>query len=205
MSLRATSLLAFLIALNAFGQTVRQGRFNPSYLTEMPLPDRVISEINGLNPIDTAARRMGAFQQLNNIITEMSSALGQRTPDEDRIRQEYLAARSRVQQTFDPRLLPDVDMYNVEPKLRDEILNRFFSPSLRNQLKTAVKQQPATGQPGCRTVPLLRGPPRLSSIRISPKPEPPASIPRSSASLWESALCSPPADFSRSFRPQPPA
>src|SRR5687767_12852672 len=96
------------------GQPARPGRLNPPHLAEMPLVDRVLREITAADPRDAVARQMGAFEQLGEIIAELSggrAAIGQQTPDEDRIMGEYRAARYAAQSTLvrtpaDEALLP---------------------------------------------------------------------------------------------------
>lgn len=54
---------------------VQSQTLNPSYLSEMPAPARVISEIKGKNAEDTVERQMGAFQALRKIIDDMAFGL----------------------------------------------------------------------------------------------------------------------------------
>ena len=119
---------------------------NPPYLSEMPAPDRVMREIQGTDPADTAIRQIGAFWQLTEIIKDMAWSLGHRfygikgqlLPDEERIWADYGAAYSRIWQ-FRPELKSQSDFiaalhgYDVNPKLRAELLERFFSQNFRTQ------------------------------------------------------------------------
>lgn len=102
--------------------------FNPPYLSEMPATERVLREIQGSNPVDTAERQMGAFWQLRQIIYDL--ALSQRrnrnnvTPDEQRLTTAYYNAYHEV------RLRSKVSgsRYEVDPEFRHELFKRFFSP-----------------------------------------------------------------------------
>jgi type IV secretion system protein VirD4 len=126
------SFFVLFIAAKAFAANV-------SHLSEMPSVDRVMREITGANPMETAARRMGAFEQLGEIVAELSegrAAIGQPTADENRIIQSYQTARFQVQQSVvrtpqDEALLPSLRRFDEDPALRSELLNRFFSPALR--------------------------------------------------------------------------
>jgi hypothetical protein len=120
----------------------------------MPTVDRVLREITADNPMDAAARRMGAFEQLNEIIEELSmgrTAIGQPTPDETRILGEYRQARYEVQQTqvrttAEEERLPALRRFDEDPALRDELLNRFLSPALRAQSVAISRQLQARRQ-----------------------------------------------------------
>ena len=123
-----------------FGQA-RPGRLNPPHLSEMPTVQRVVSEITAPDSRDAVARQMGAFEQLNEVIAELSQgrvAIGTATPDEERIMAEYRAARTTVMLTLvkttaDETLLPALRRFDTDPALRDELLKRFFSPALQAQ------------------------------------------------------------------------
>ena len=70
---------------------------NPPYLREMPPVERGLSDQQTADPVETAARQMGALLQLKKMIED---AAGPRffdrrvglTPDETRIRQDYYTA-----------------------------------------------------------------------------------------------------------------
>jgi hypothetical protein len=54
----------------------------------MPSPDRVAKEITGSDAMDTAARQMGAFWQLQKIVETMAGSRlfrNQLTPEEQRL------------------------------------------------------------------------------------------------------------------------
>ena len=91
----ATILFVFslLSTTVVFGQTLK-----PTYLSEMPAPARVISEIKGKDAEDTIERQMGAFQALIKMIDDMAFGFEKRytyntasnaTPDENRIKLAY--------------------------------------------------------------------------------------------------------------------
>src|ERR1051326_6682437 len=45
---------------------------DPPYMSQFPSVDRVKNEIKGSDPMDTAARQMGAFWQLQQIIQDLA-------------------------------------------------------------------------------------------------------------------------------------
>ena len=141
------ALLATVFLSAAQGQ--RPGRLNPPHLAEMPLPQRVVAEITAADPQEAAARRIGAFQQLQDMIEELSNgrtALGNDTPDEKRIRAEYAQARYDAMKPYEERANRDFDFlqslrrFENDLALREEILNRFFSPALRTQSQAVTRQ-----------------------------------------------------------------
>jgi hypothetical protein len=142
------ALLVSVLPAAAQGVPGRPGRFNPPHLAEMPLVERVLRDITAPDPRDAAARQMGAFEQLNEIIEELSggrTAIGQATPDEVRIMGEYRQARYEVQQRLvrtpqDEALLPALRRFDEDPALRVELVKRFLSPALGAQ-STAISQQ----------------------------------------------------------------
>ncbi len=91
-------LIAGLI-LPVFSTTLYPQALNPTYLSQMPAPARVLAEIKGKDAEDTMERQMGAIQTLVDIIDDMAYGIGHRyvsvadntkaTPDEKRIRLAY--------------------------------------------------------------------------------------------------------------------
>lgn len=134
-------LAVLLLSLTAAAQPNRPGRLNPPYLSEMPTVARVLQEITAPAPLDAAARRAGAFEQLHEIIDEFSGprrAMGTYTPDEASIMSEYRTAKYTAITAVhhgpqDDHLLPALRRFDEDPALRDELLNRFFSPAFRAQ------------------------------------------------------------------------
>ena len=125
---------------------------NPSYLSQMPSVDRVKAEAKGTDPTDTAARQVATFRQLCAIILDMAIAripategLLRKTSDEDRITADYGAAYTRIWQGR-PELLPAVDRYERDPKFRDDLLTKFFSPEFRAIFYKATGKQPPQTQ-----------------------------------------------------------
>ncbi len=190
----AIGLLATVFLGTSLGQ--RSGRFNPPHLAEMPVPEQVVAAITAADPQEAAARRIGAFQQLQDMIEELSSgrtALGNDTPDEKRLRAEYAQARYEAMKPYEGRANRDADFlqslrrFENDPALREEILSRFFSPALRAQSQAVTRQlnariaasrqrneafggtaqaPPPAVTPG-RTQPVTAGPP------VAPPPPPP--------------------------------
>jgi len=140
-NLAALALGAVLLSTSSFAQLARPGRLNPPHLNEMPLVERVQREITAPNPQDAPARLAGAFEQLSEIIEELSggrTAVGRQTPDEDRIMGEYRTARSTILQkvlgnSIDQVAFAAMRRFDEDPALREELVNKFFSPALRAQ------------------------------------------------------------------------
>jgi type IV secretion system protein VirD4 len=150
---------------------------NPAYLREMPPPERILSEIRAVDPDEQAARQMGAFLQLNKIIDVMSEGRwtrNQLTPDELRIKQQYRSAVSQVQKAQgipDARLEPTLRGYDLSPELRDDLLNRYFSPAFRTQYSRIA------GDTNARLAPRPKEPPETLPGPTSPVPAPPRTEP----------------------------
>src|SRR5215510_2314541 len=88
-----------LVAIASFFSSVvvHSQTLNPSYLSEMPAPARVIAEIKGKDAADAGARQLGAFNILWTLISDMAYGLEHRferqlTPDEQRITTAYQKA-----------------------------------------------------------------------------------------------------------------
>ncbi|HEY3930637.1 MAG TPA: hypothetical protein VGL89_19855 [Candidatus Koribacter sp.] len=116
------------------------GPTNPSYLSEMPTPARIVAEIKGKDAEDTGERQMGAFMALVKIIDDMAWGLGHRyvndadnraaTPDEKRIRFAYETAYADLWHKVTNR---EGHVYDHDPALRNELLAKFFSENFRAQ------------------------------------------------------------------------
>ena len=129
-------LLAALVALPSAPGLAGQAT-NPPYLSEMPPVERVLKEIRGATPDETAARQMGTFLQLKGIIQDMASYRyyrNQLTLDEQRLIGMYQAAYGNIAKTS-----PDYTKYNalkgfdIDPGYRIELLEKYFSASFRAQ------------------------------------------------------------------------
>jgi hypothetical protein len=138
-----------LIAVNALVLTVKlqAQTTNPPYLREFPSMERVTTEIKGADPMDTAARQMGAFWQLQEIIKTLSGlrwTRNQLTPDEGRLIGQYRLGYSNAEQPYahisKTPSHPDKTkwfnahtFYEVDEGFRDELFERLLSPALRDQ------------------------------------------------------------------------
>jgi tetratricopeptide (TPR) repeat protein len=110
--------------------------------------------------MDTAARQMGAFWQLRELIYEVASQTehrgrNQATPDETRIANAYYAAYSYASQPYlyiqnspshpdKPKWHKMHAFYETDPGFFDEVLKRFCSPAFR----TAVYKATGRLRPG---------------------------------------------------------
>lgn len=125
---------------------VHSQALNPSYLSEMPAPARVIAEIKGKDAADAGARQLGAFNILVTLISDMAYGLEHRferqlTPDEQRITMTYQKAYAdlwhKVKDTYGKEYQGD---YNHDRDLRNELLDKFFSANFK-ALYTRSNQQ----------------------------------------------------------------
>jgi len=131
-----------LLVIAAEAQTT-----NPAYLREMPSAQRVKSELKGADAMDTAARQMGAFWQLQEIIKNLAGPRlwrNQLTPDEQRLLGQYYTAYQAAAQPYayiqNSPSHPDKptwnklhSFYETDDGFRDELLGRFCSTQFRTQ------------------------------------------------------------------------
>jgi hypothetical protein len=76
---------------------------NPPYVSQMPSVEQVMNAIKGADAMDTAARRMGAFWQLQKIVEALGNprrSRAQLTPDEGRLIGQYRYGYSLAGQPF---------------------------------------------------------------------------------------------------------
>ena len=111
-----------------------------SFLAEMPAPDRILREIQGTDPADTAARQMGAYKQLRKIIEDLAWNLDHRyetrlTPAETQIRNAYEEAYARVWRAGPDKSADNMHGLDRDLRFREEILNKFFSTNFRARFK----------------------------------------------------------------------
>lgn len=116
------------------------GAMDPPYLSEMPAPARILSEIKGKDAEDTGERQMGAFRALVDMIDDMAWGLGHRyvtdadsrkaTPDERRLRFAYETAYADLWHKVTNK---EGHVYDHDIPLRNELLSKFFSENFRAQ------------------------------------------------------------------------
>ena len=131
-------MIAALVLLYSSSTPVCPQSLNPSYISEMPAPGRVIAEIKGKDAEDTRERQMGAFMALVKIIDDLAWGLEHRyvdvadnrkaTPDESRIRLGYQTAYADLWHKVTNK---EGHVYDHDRDLLQEILNRFFSENFR--------------------------------------------------------------------------
>lgn len=138
----AVLVLALLQTATIHAQSV-----NPPYLGGMPTVERVMRDIQGKDPIDTAARQAGAFWQLRKVIYDI--ALSQRrndrqvTPDEKRLGDAYYAAYYNVWLPVEKSLAQDRPLlfklqgYTVDDRLLEELFTKSASPAVRAEYAKA--------------------------------------------------------------------
>lgn len=147
--MKSRIVVLILAAAAALFQTAsgRTQATNPPYLREMPSAERVRAEIKGTDAMDTAARQMGAFWQLQEIIKTLSGlrwTRGQLTADEGRLLGQYRLGYSTAEQPYAhiPKSPSHPDkakwfnmhsFYEVDEDFRDELFKLFFSAAFREQ------------------------------------------------------------------------
>jgi hypothetical protein len=134
----------------AKGPAPAGGSTNPPYLSEMPAPGRILSEIRGKDAEDTGERQMGAFQALIKMMDDMAWGLGHRyvndadtralTPDERRIRIGYQTTYAELWHKVTNK---EGHAYDHDRELRNELLSKFFSESFRTQYSQADRNAAA--------------------------------------------------------------
>ena len=144
-SLRRLTILPLVVSLfSPF--IVHSQTLNPSYLSEMPAPARVVAEIQGKDPANAGERQLGAFMILMTLISDMAYGLEHRferqlTPDEQRITKAYTTAYTqlwhKVKDTYGKEYMGDFDH---DRDLRNEVLDKFFSANFK-ALYTRSNQQ----------------------------------------------------------------
>lgn len=131
LTLWAISLLSPLV--------VQSQTLKPAYLSEMPVPARVLAEIKGKDAEDAGERQMGAFMALVKMIDDLADGLEHRsdrqlTPDEQRItmvyQQAYRDVWYKVKNTYGKQYAGD---YDHDRDLLVELLDKFFSANFRTQ------------------------------------------------------------------------
>jgi hypothetical protein len=114
---------------------------NPPYLAEFPSVERVKSEMQGKDAMDTAARQMGAFWQLQEIIKGMSGlrwTTNALTPDEERLLGQYAAGYQAASQPYAnypdrPAWYRAHAFYETNRDFRDELFRRLLNPGIQAQ------------------------------------------------------------------------
>jgi len=189
-------MLAVFLCLAA-GSAAAQN-LNPTYLKELPSVDRVMNDMKTSDPAETAARQMGALLQLKKMIED---AAGPRffsrttglTPDETRLRQQYYTAYYQLSQSK-PELkgLNALRGYDVDPKFRDELFKRYFSPAFQAQVKNgnapALARAAASNQANAQAAQAM-----MKDSAAPPNPPPaPASTSQPQGPAPKSSTAAPP-------------
>lgn len=137
--MKTTAVAPILLALCGLlhSATLAAQATNPPYLREMPPVERVLREVKGADADETAARQMGAFLQFKSIIEKMASYRfyrNQLTADEKRVIQVYYSAYWDIAKTKpEYQKFTGLKGFDIDPDYRQELFNRFLSPSFRTQ------------------------------------------------------------------------
>jgi hypothetical protein len=129
---------------------------NPAYISQFPSVERVNAELKGPDPLDTAARRMGGFWQLQQIIRDLSGPRvyrNQLTVDENRLIGAYAGGYQSAEQPYASLAGPERmkwfqmhSFYEVDDRFREELFKQFLSPALLAEYTKAKADQNATRQ-----------------------------------------------------------
>ena len=128
-----SAICGSMILLVTFAFPINAQTTNPRWISEMPAPERILSEIEGKDAANTAERQMGAFKHLMEIIDSMAYGLEHRfmpnkaTPDEIRIKDMYWKAYADVWHKAKNKN----DIYIHDGDLHDEMMEKFFSEGFR--------------------------------------------------------------------------
>jgi len=128
----------------AFGQ---RRALNPSYLGEFPAVDRILRDNQADDPLEKAARQMGALLQMNHIIEDLSEGRAARnefTYDETVKLTEYKRAQVEIRETLQNQTTSAARGYDSALSFRQELLRRYFSPALQAQWAVATARAVAT-------------------------------------------------------------
>jgi hypothetical protein len=138
MKLRMRELAAFVLVALVTAIVVQAQSLNPSYLSEMPAPVRILAEIKGKDVEDTGERQMGAFMALIKIMDDMAWGLEHRyvdpadtrksSPDELRIRIGYQTAYADLWHKVKNK---EGHVYDHDLDLLNEMLQKLFSENFR--------------------------------------------------------------------------
>lgn len=147
----------------------------PTSLSQFPSADRVRAELTGADPMDTAARQMGAFWQLQQIVKELSGfryVRNQLTPEERRLLGEYSAAYQAASQPYasypdKPKWYQMHAFYETDDGLRNELFTRFLSPALLAEYTKTKGNIRATVQANRPPVPLPKPPEAAATAVLS--------------------------------------
>ena len=138
MNLRIRQLASLMLVVLLGPTMVHSQTLDPSYLSEMPAPARILAEIKGKNAEDTGERQMGAFMALIKMMDDMAWGLERRRvnmadtqkskPDEMRIRLGYQKAYADLWHKVTNK---EGHVYDRDRDLLNEMLQKFFSESFR--------------------------------------------------------------------------
>ncbi|HMI54317.1 MAG TPA: hypothetical protein VK525_22605 [Candidatus Saccharimonadales bacterium] len=134
--------------------SLRAGQFNPPYLAEMPTAERVMEAMKTSDARETATRQMAAFEELMDVIKELSGPREFRgwLPDEMKILTEYSTAKYNLSLATDKaypgpyktgQTFSDYTPYHYsrfDPRFgyKDIFVWQFFSEGVHSQFALLV-------------------------------------------------------------------
>lgn len=164
MTIRLAALVAVVIVALLPTATVQAQATDPPYLSQMPAVDHVMAEIKGPDPMDTAARQMGAFWQLQKMVQGLAGDRyyrNQLTTDEGNLIGQYRYGYMLASKPYDhignapshpdkPAWFKLHTFYTYDEGFLDELLQRFFSPEFRTAYYQASGEHPPTPLQGAQ-------------------------------------------------------
>ena len=155
-SLRIGAIASWVLLGSMLGPAkARPQTTNPRHLAQFPSTSQVRAELKGSDPVDSSARVMAAWMQLQGIIKTLSgprAASMQYTPDESSLTSEYGSAWQRG--LYLTNLPPEKDRarwnqlraaYEKDPAFLDLLLQRFFPVEFRLGYYRAIGKPPPGG------------------------------------------------------------
>lgn len=150
-----TFVLSFLtvVVSSVMAFAAGEGRLEEKYVREMPSASRVLSDIQGKDPLDTSARQLGALYRLLRMMSLMSGE-GPLSSQEKAVWDSYNAAMGPIYQStidgFDPNEGKwlfwrrgknssranwhyQKTAYELDGNLEMELLKRYFSAEWQNK------------------------------------------------------------------------
>lgn len=145
----AAAATAALCSVPVHAQTVAPG--------DMPNATAVEAALSGADPMDTAARRMGAFWQLQDVMKTVAGRRyfrNQLTPEEQRLLGEYRLGYQQAAEPYahiqnapshpdKPRWYEMHSRYETDRAFRDQLIDALCSPALRAAYRRAKAEQDA--------------------------------------------------------------
>lgn len=190
MKPRLPALFLLTAAAALLPPVARAQATNPPYLSQFPPAQRIQTEVKGTDPMETAARQLGAYWQLRELVYDLAWRTQRRyrtraTADENRIAAEYDAGYAAAFRPYESlqktKSHPDWlkwsrmrTSYENNPEYLDELLRQFFPAEFRAGYYRITGKRP----PQPVTAPPPSGPPSAPATTSA----------ESAADIWQRTL-----------------